>query len=57
MTEIVQRGRLYVGLFGLLAIRFDTAWVRLACVALAVMGSAAAKPGHLAAPTPVTPCT
>lgn len=43
MTEIVQRGRLYVGsyvgLFGLLAIRFDTAWVRLACVALAVMGT------------------
>ncbi len=43
MTEIVQRGRLYVGsyvgLFALPAIRFDTAWVRLACVALAVVGS------------------
>ena len=44
MTEIVQRGRLYIGsyagLFALLAIRFDTTWVRLACVALAVLGAA-----------------
>lgn len=42
MTEIVQRGRLYVGsyvgLFALLAIRFDTTWVRLVCVGLAVLG-------------------
>jgi len=44
MTEIVQRGRLYVGsyvgLFALLAIRFDTTWVRLVCVGLAALGAA-----------------
>ena len=43
MTEVVQRGRLYigsyVGLFALLAIRFDTGWLRLACAALAALGA------------------
>lgn len=43
MTEIVQRGRLYVGsyvgLFALLALRFDTAWVRFVCVGLSVLGT------------------
>lgn len=44
MTELVQRGRLYVGsyvgLFALLAIRFDTAWIRDVCIGLAVVGAA-----------------
>jgi len=43
VTEIVQRGRLYVGsyvgLFALLAIRFDTRWLQLTCIGLAVLGT------------------
>lgn len=43
MTDMVQRGRLYlgsyVGLFALLAIRFDTTWLRWACVGLAALGA------------------
>ena len=42
VTEIVQRGRLflgsYAGLFALLAIRFDTMWLRWTCAGLAVIG-------------------
>lgn len=43
MTEIFQRGRLfvgsYVGLFALLAIRFDTLWLQLTCIGLGVLGT------------------
>jgi len=43
MTEIIQRGRLFVGsyagLFALLAVRFDTLWLRLTCIGLAALGT------------------
>ena len=42
MTEIALRARLFVGsyagLFGLLAIRFDTRWLRFTCIGLTVLG-------------------
>lgn len=42
MTQLIQRGQLFLGsyvlLFTLLAIRFEIAWLEIACAALAVLG-------------------
>jgi hypothetical protein len=42
MTQVIQRAQLFLGsyalLFTLLAIRFEVAWLEIACAALAALG-------------------